>query len=244
MKKLVLWFLFAVVLLSVALVTSRNIIFKRYIETSAEKALGLSVTIKDFHVSLTGNHIKARHISVMSPKGFQDSVLASIPLIEIVWDPFEYLKNKKVHFYFMDLQVELISVIKNSEGLVNIKAIRAIKRGEEEKKTKKLPFTVDVLRLSVKDVSYTDYYRKRKPTSRVYPINISDIAFGNVDSSQDVVNLVIYRAFSSTNIGKLINLSLVPISKNVADTVMLPARLVHSTIKSIGGITGLFTPTP
>lgn len=219
-------------------VALKNIIVSRLLEKAAEGILGLNITIKDLDVSPLGTHLRMEGLTIYNPGGFEEKEMAYIPLVSIVCDPLEYIKNKKVHFYLLDLNVERINIVKNSEGLVNIKEIKVIQHSGQQQKGEKKSFSIEILRLGLGDIYYTDHRSGGATKTRKFSVHIKDAMFSNIDSPQDIIDLVILKILANTEIGKLINMSIVPIVSDVSDVVVLTGKTVEATIKGfLDGIT-------
>lgn len=226
-----------IIIISIVFIIKKNVIVKRLLKTGAENALGLPITMEDLDVSILGTHLKIEGLRIYNPQGFKEKEMAYIPLIYIVCDPTEYLKSKKLHFYFLDLNIERINIIKNKEGKSNIEQIKAVKNREQKPK-EKIAFQIEIFRLNLGDIYYMDYYKGHVQKPRIYSLRIKDATFSNIDSPDDVIKLVLLKVLENSEIGKLINLSIVSIASDVSDVVVLTGKTVKATIKGLlNGVT-------
>ena len=74
-----------------------------------------------------------------------------------------------------------------------------------------------MLVLSVGQVRFVDYSGQNKK-EHIYPIGIKNATFVNLKDEQDVVRLIVSKAIENTDIGKLINLKLIPVVSQIGDT--------------------------
>jgi len=72
--------------------------------------------------------------------------------------------------------------------------------------------------LSIGEINYTEYSGDVKKVSK-HKIGIKNQVFVNLKDEDELVRLVIYKAIQNTEIGKLINLTLIPVTSNVFGTV-------------------------
>jgi hypothetical protein len=75
------------------------------------------------------------------------------------------------------------------------------------------PFYFDVLVLSIGDVMYATADKK----THKYHIGMKDQTFLNLQDESQVIKLVIFKAIQNTDIGKLINLKIVPVVSQIKD---------------------------
>lgn len=217
--------LLSVVLLSCAtFVVVKHIKIKDFVESEIEKQLGINVTIKEFGYSPSLTHIFAKGVTIHNPAGFKEGELAYLNYIHLVWDPGDMIILKKPSIYVCALDLQRLNIIKNKQGKVNINELMPIQSPEISAKDS-TPFFFDILVLSIGQVNYTDYV-SFSPKTRVFHIGIKNQTYLFLQDENEVTKLIIYKAIQNTDIGRLINMS-----------VMQPLSGVSNTLGSAWGTT-------
>lgn len=209
-------FLILAILSVIAFSIVKHLRIKEIVEDKIEDALGINVTIDKLDFSPLLAHIAANGITVHNPRGFIESELAYISSIHFVFDPIEILTQEKPNIYLFTLEIDRLNIIKNKEGKVNIKEIIPV-AGEDSAQKAEVPFYFDVFVLSIGEVKYIDYTGGVKKEHK-YPIGIKDAAFVGLKDTDEVVKMVVYKALENTDIGKLINLAVVPVVSQITNT--------------------------
>jgi len=209
--------LIILILFSVSFFVLKHLKIKEIVENEIEHSLGINITIKELGFSPFLAHIGLNGITVHNPPGFPEDELAYIESLHFVFDPVEILTRRKPNIYLMALDLRRLNIVKNKEGRINIKELIPVKdeAGAEETKT---PFYFDVLILSVGSVTYSDYSGTSKKEYK-YTIGLKDAAFVGLKDENAVVRMVICKALENTQVGKLINLTIVPVISSIGDTV-------------------------
>jgi len=204
-------------LLFATFVLVKHLRIKDIIETEIEHNLGINVSINKIEHSPLLAHIKISGMTIHNPFGFVDSELAYIESLHIVFDPIEILTREKPNIYLVALDLKRLNIIKNKEGKINIKEIVPVKETDVSKDDQN-PFYFDILVLSVGEVKYIEYTEKTREVNS-YPINIKDATFVGLQNENEVVKMFIYKALQNTDVGKLINLTIVPVMSRIGDTI-------------------------
>lgn len=231
----ILVFSLGIIFLSVALLSFttflivKHLKIEEFIEQELERELGVSVSIKHFEYSPLLTHLAAKGVSVRNPKGFQEEELCYIPSIDLVFDPLEAILRKRPNIYIFKIEIERFNIIKNSAGKVNINELPAFTKDNSPEKDE-TPFYFDVLVLSVGEVNYIEHSLSHVKTHR-YPIGMKDQAFVGLENEEAVIKLITFKAIQNTDIGKLINLTVVPIVSNVSDTMNAALGTAKSGVK-------------
>ncbi|MFA5092905.1 MAG: AsmA family protein [Candidatus Omnitrophota bacterium] len=231
------FFLAVVILLVSTFVIIKRLKIKDIVEQQIEQSLGIDVNIEEIAFSPLLAHISAKGITVMNPENFAEPELAYIEAIHLLIDPIEILVSKKPNIYVLALNLKRLNIIKNKEGKVNIKELIPIKNDNKvvEDKT---PFYFDMLVLSVGQVRLADYSGE-KIKEHIYPIGIKDATFIMLKDEQDVVRLIVSKAIENTDIGKIINLKIIPVVSQINDTFNSAWGTAKVGAKSIWGIVAL-----
>ncbi|MDD5044229.1 MAG: AsmA family protein [Candidatus Omnitrophica bacterium] len=195
----------------------KNIEVKNVLEKEIERTLGINVTIEKIEFSPLAAHIEISGITIDNPKGFAEKELAYISSIHFVFDPIEIIARKKPNIYLFVLNIKRLNIVKNKDGKVNIKELVPVEKWNVPVEAK-TPFYFDAVVLSIDEINYTEYGMLGKKISN-YPVAIKNATFLNVNDENDMVKLVVYRAMMSTDVGKFINLSVVPMVSQVSGTV-------------------------
>ncbi len=209
--------LIILILLSVSFFVLKHLRIKEIVENEIEHSLGISVSIKELELSPSLAHIGLKGITVHNPPGFPEDELAYIKSLHFVFDPVEMLTRRKPNIYLLTLDLERLNIVKNKEGKINIKELLPV-REDTAVKAAETPFYFDVLVLSIGKVTYLDYSGTSKKEYK-YTIGLKDAAFVGLRDENAVVRMIVYRALQNTDIGKLINLAIVPVISSIGDTV-------------------------
>ncbi|TAM42930.1 AsmA family protein [bacterium] len=205
------------ILLSVSFFVLKHLKIKEIVENEIEHSLGIGITINELEFSPLLAHIGLKGITVHNPPGFPEDELAYIESLHFVFDPIEIITRRKPNIYLMALDLKRLNIVKNKEGKINIKELIPVK-DETAAAEAKAPFYFDVLILSLGQVTYSDYSGARKKEYK-YTIGLKDAAFVGLKDENAVVRMVVYKALENTEIGKLINLTIVPVLSSIEDTV-------------------------
>jgi len=209
--------LIVIILFSVTLYTVKHIKIKKLVEKEIEETLGIKISIGKITFSPFLAHIGLEKVTIHNPPGFVDDELAYLEYLHFVFDPIEMLTRKKPNIYLMALDLKRLNVIKNKKGMINIKEIipvqEAAATGNDE-----TPFYFDVVVISVDKVKYTDYSGPVKKEHK-YNVGIKEVALLRLKDENAAVKMIIYKALQDTDIGKLINLTIVPVFSAISDTV-------------------------
>lgn len=221
LRKLIIFFgLLFIGLLVLSLVlfaVIRQLKFKEIIEDKIRYSLGINVSIDKLEISPLFTYVGAKGVTIHNPSGFSEDELAYISSLHFVFDPVEVLIKKNPNMYLFALDLKRLNIIKNKEGKVNIKEIIPIKETGASK-GENTHFYFAVIVLSVGEVKYIDYTGKDKQEHK-YTIGIKDAAFVGLKDEDELVKMVVYKAIQNTDIGKLINLTIVPVVSQIKDTL-------------------------
>jgi hypothetical protein len=227
-------FLILVILLTVSFVILKHLKIKEIVEGQIEQSLGVNVSIERIEFSPLLAHVWVSGITIYNPSGFEEVELAYIDAIHFVIDPLEIIIGKKPNIYLLGLDLKRINIIKNKEGRVNIEAINLLEN-KNAAFLDKTPFYFDLLVLSVGTVRFADYSGPSKK-EHIYPIGIKNATFVNLQNEQDVVRLLVSKAIENTDIGKLINLKIIPVVSQIGDTFNSAWGTAKTGAKSVRAI--------
>jgi hypothetical protein len=224
-------------LLVTSFVIVKRLKIKEIVDNQIEQSLGIKVSIEEIKFSPLLARISVRGVTVMNPEGFVETELAYIETIHLLIDPIEILVSKKPNIYALALNLERLNIIKNKEGKVNIEELIPIK-DKNAALEDKTPFYFDILVLSVGKVRLADYSGP-KLKEHIYPIGIKDATFIMLKDEQEVVRLIVSKAIANTDIGKIINLKIIPVVSQISDTFNSAWGTAKTGAKSVWGIVAL-----
>jgi len=230
-------FLSLVILLSATFVVVKRLKIKDIVESQIEQSLGINVSIEKIEFSPLLAHIWATGITIHNPPEFQETELAYIEALHLLIDPLEVVLSKKPTIYVLDLDLKRLNIIKNKRGQINLKEINPIKDKNSALKDN-TPFYFDILVLSVGQVRLIDYSGSSRKESN-YPIGIKNATFIRFKNEQDVVRMIVAKAIENTDIGKIINLKIVPVVSQIGDTFNSVWGTAKVGGKSVWGIVSL-----
>jgi len=228
-------FLVFSIICSAAFFLLKRVDFKAIIEKEIKTELGVNVSIQKLNISPLFTRVSAINIYVDNPAGFEEKELAYISQLHLLWDPVEAIIRKKPNIYACAIDLKRLNVVKNKEGLVNLNELPIIKNPKPDQQ----PFFFYLLLISVGELNYTQYNHKGQKATRNYPVHIYREAFYNVKDEDDVAKMVIYKAIGTTEVGKLANITIVPVVSDVSDTVSSAWVTVRSGAKSAAEIVAI-----
>ncbi|MDD5059967.1 MAG: AsmA family protein [Candidatus Omnitrophica bacterium] len=212
--------LIIIILLGGTFYAAKHLRLKDIIEKEIEESLGINVSIGEIAYSPLLAHIWLKQITIHNPAGFSGDELAYIEYLHFIFDPLELIVRKKPNIYLTAVNLKRLNIIKSKEGKINLKELIPVKNGSNPQSTgsPSNPFYFDVLVLSIGEVRYTD--ENAHPRKEVkYNIGIKDAAFVGLTDENAVVKMIVYKAIQNTDIGKLINLTVVPVFSAISNTV-------------------------
>lgn len=208
--------LLIIILISVTLFVVKHLRIREIVENEIEQSLGINVTIKEITFSPLAAQIGLKGVTIHNPDGFAGDELAYLESLHFVFDPIEVLTRKKPSIYLTTLDLKRLNIVKNKEGEINLKELIPVEDSSDEEV--ETPFYFEVVVLSIGQVKYTDYSGSQK-TEHKYTIGIKDAVFVGMNDENAVVKMIVYKAIEHTDIGKLINMTFVPLVSAVSDTM-------------------------
>lgn len=209
-----------IILLGGTFYLAKHIRLKDIVEKEIEESLGINVSIGEITYSPLLAHIWLKQVTIHNPAGFSEDELAYIEYLHFVFDPLELIIRKKPNIYLTAINLKRLSIIKNKERKINLKELIPVKDVTDPKGagSPANPFYFDVLVLSIGEVKYTD--ENTHPRKEVkYNIGIKDATFVGLTDENAVVKMIVYKAIQNTDLGKLINLTVVPVFSAISNTV-------------------------
>ncbi|MCF7872861.1 MAG: hypothetical protein K9L80_01470 [Candidatus Omnitrophica bacterium] len=224
----------------------KNIILGRILEDAIEKAYGLEIAVGDLDVSFTGSHARMKNVTIYNPPQFKKRELAFLPVVNIYFRPLEYFSTKKFKVYFLNVEIDRLTIIKNENRNINLKVLDQLRIEKQKELGKDLieikepnKLEIEMLHLVIADVYYIDNTRPERQIVKRYNLDF-DQGFQNVDSFEDIGHLITYNIISQTKLGKTLDITITPLAENVKDIVVLPGKIATSTLKSVFGLPFIF----
>ncbi|HXV28097.1 MAG TPA: AsmA family protein [bacterium] len=219
--KFLRFLLIVLIVLAVFLFVAKDWVIKAGIEQGVTALTGFKTSVKSLKYDFPSTiHIK--ELKIRNPKGFEEETFASIPEIYISLVLSELLQGKRLHLPEVRLNVQEIHLEKNKEGVSNVELLSSVggkpgekpaaKPKEEGEKKPPMPFLLDRLELSVRDVSYED----RSAVMGVAPVpgkkiavdlNLQNQVFTDITDPLVLVNVILMKILNSATFGKLLNIN-------------------------------------
>lgn len=208
--------LLTIIMVATTLFVAKHIRIKELVENEIEQNLGINVTIREVTFSPLLAQIGLKGVTIHNPEGFIEDELAYLESLHFAFDPVEILTRKKPNIYLTTLDLKRLNIIKNKEGKINLKELIPV--SSSVVKPDETPFYFDVLVLSIGQLKYTDYSGAQKIEHK-YTIGIKDAAFVGLKDENAVVKMIVYKAIENTDVGRMINMTFVPVVSAVGDTL-------------------------
>lgn len=207
MKKIIIIILLVVLSLFVLDVIKDQAI-KSIVTVGASTVTGTPVEIDGLSLNLFRQSIEIRGFRMYNPEGFPEGILIDIPKIIVDYN-LGALFKRKLHLRKIDIDLKEIGVIKNSQGLLNVDALKVIqdtekpaepKQDKPKKKLTLMAMQIDILTFSVGEVVYKDFTVGDTPSVLVYEVGIESASYNNITSAQQLVAILLSASLKNTAI--------------------------------------------
>ena len=213
----------------------KNFIVRKIIEKKFYQHLGVKINIRDVDVSFDADHITVEGLTVYNPEGYQKREMAYIPELKVYLNSYRALTKKELEFYFINLHIERLNIIKTVDGRTNVSDLKWVNKIEGASSESRWKFVnAHIVNLGINDVYNITQKAKGKAVIKRYDVDIDDVSFKNVDSFNDITSLVFYAVALKTGLGKTMNISS-SAYEIISNVVILPAQTVGGTAKGILG---------
>lgn len=201
---------------------ARNVILKAAIEQGVTTVTGFKTTVEGIQYEFPSTiHIKG--LEIQNPAGFNEKVFTNIPEIYVNLVFAEILQGKAVHLREVRLDLQKIHIEKNEKGISNIELLSSVggqpakpsstsaKPAPGEKKPA-MPFLLDKLELTIRNVGFEDRSATAGVTSVVTPkrvsvdLNVNKEIFTNITDPMTLVNVIVMKILKGATFGNLLNL--------------------------------------
>ena len=223
MKKLVIG-LIVVLAIVFVLGQTKDMIAKASVEKGMEIVTGLKLQMKSLTVGILNTLVGIKDLKLFNPQGYKDKVMIDMPEIFVDYDLPAIIKGK-IHLPEVRLNLKEFVVVKNSDGKLNLDALKVVKEEkepaskQEPAKAQKMPeIQIDRLQLVISKVVYKDYTAGAQPSVREFNINLNE-KYENITDPYTLVRLILVRALMNTTIANLANFDLGSIQQTLGNTL-------------------------
>jgi hypothetical protein len=209
LKKVLKWIIAAVavlLLLVIGAIVFKDSLLKTITRWNIKATTGLEASIGEFKLDLSGSRLQILNFRIFNDAAFGKSALLDVPEIYLQFDP-EQASHGKLHFKEVRFNLAELNVVRNTNGITNIEALRDI----VEKKTTPtngLEFGgIDKLVLNLGLLNYTDLLRPENNTQMNF--GVKDEVVRDLKTSDDIekwtmallIRLTVQQAFLSQDQG-------------------------------------------
>jgi hypothetical protein len=188
----------AVVILFAGIFIFKDVIIKTGGARIASSLLGAHVDIDQFSWDILSQKVVIKGLVVHQPPGFGNGSFIDIPEIVVGYDLVALCKGQ-IHMPLVALDLREMSVVKDTQGHLNIDAIKVFHPDKKEK-LETPAFQIDALRLNIGKVIYKDSFKKPVPQILVYDVHLKDKTFKNINNFPKLVTVVMMQALKPTAI--------------------------------------------
>ncbi len=204
-----------IVLVAVLLVFSflKDSIIKASVEKGTELVTGLQLNIKKLNVGIFTSVVDIKGLRLHNPKGFPDKIMLNMPEIYVKCD-LKAIMNKNIHLEELRIHMQEFTVVKDSNGNLNLDSLRQAKKGKKgtpspdkkagQEKGEMPKIQIDKLKLKIGKVVYKDYSKGGTPSVQDFEVGI-DKQFENITDPNQLVSLIVNQALIKTSIARLTN---------------------------------------
>jgi len=216
MKYLIRVLTFVVVII-LALVVAKDAILVFLIEKEAKGIIGIHLDIRSLRLGLANTTIEIKGFKAYNSPEFEKKLMVDIP--EIYADfVLRDLFDKKIYLKELNIFATEFNVVRNSKGELNINAIKVVKKeqeGDEVQKEEKFSFEIDVFRLKLDKVVFTDYSKGPTPQIKEFKINVNQEFYG-ITNPDSLVQIVVLKAMRDTRLAGVLGFDLGALQNSVS----------------------------
>ncbi|MBU0651123.1 hypothetical protein KKC59_04345 [bacterium] len=238
------------VVVLVVLFLARNFIIKAAMKIGVRAVTGMTLEVDKVNVNPLASVIHFTNLKLLNNKNFKDRVMIDMPELYVSYSAFPLL-TKKIHIKEARLDLKEFMVVKNEKGEVNLDSLKGVKTEEGKKKIEKkeeskkpsgkMSFKVDLLKLKIGKALYKDYsVDPENPSVKEYNINI-DEEYKDIDSVTKIVQIIVFKTLSPTNIGNLVNFGVNQLGDQLGGTLKGGTKTITDTAnKAIDSVKNVF----
>jgi uncharacterized protein involved in outer membrane biogenesis len=237
MKKIFITFILLLVIIVALLFIGKNVIAKKAVTAGVKAVTGLGMDIGTMDVGFLNTLIGINEMKLYNPPGYDEKVMIDMPEIFVDYTLSSFLAGK-AHLEEIRINLQELNVIKNSDGKLNIEALKAAQKEEKAKKEqksgeKKTEIKIGTLDLRIGKVTYKDL---SKGQTREYNLNLHE-TLHNVTDLNELGKLILVKALMYTDIASLANFDIDSLKSEIPDTLMKAAD-ISKPVEDIGKTTG------
>ena len=221
MKKF-LGFLFIFAIAAVIfLIVAKDWVLKAAIEQGVTSITGFQTKVDDLKYDFPTT-IQIKGFEIRNPAGFTEKVFVNIPEIYISLVLPELLKGKGLHLPEIRLNIQEVHVEKREDGVSNVELLSSVGgKGAQPGQSaqtqqpagtqKALPFWIERLELTIRNVSYEDRSgilgaAAVVPKKMAMDLNVQNQIYTDIRDPKVLVNLILVKILNSATLGKLLNI--------------------------------------
>lgn len=198
----------AVLVLIIAAVVFKDAVLKTAIGVGTSQLTGASASIEHFSLSVLKQKVSIKGFQISQPQGFPAGTFVDIPEVSVSFNVPELLRGR-MYFPAVVVNLKEMVVIKNSDGKLNVDAMKfaqkkeapaGSKKGTEKQPGQMPPLKIDILTLTVGGVVVKDYTKGSDPTVVAYDAGIKDKVFRDINSAEQLAALIMVQAMGPTAI--------------------------------------------
>ncbi len=216
MKKFFGFLIVAVIFLLVFVLLWKDWILKTAISTGVTTVTGFETQIDNLKFQVPSTiHIQGLKIQNPKGRGFEKEIFVNMPEIFIDLSIQELLKKESIHLREVRLNLSEVNIEKTKDGVSNVSLLTSVANHQgtapakpapqPTSQTAALPFILDKLVLTIRNVSYYD------PTTVVpqnlnVDIKVDQQVFENITDPKVLVSLVLMKIVQGTTFGNMLGL--------------------------------------
>lgn len=251
MKKVLAAILGLLIVLVAGVVLAKDAILKTALEQAVTRTTGFKTTVRELKYNLPST-IHIQGLQIRNPQGFDAETFVEIPEIFAALEMGELLKDKKVHLPEVRLNIQEVHIEKNAKGVSNIELLSsvagkpktavAVESAKEKPAGKPMPFQLDKLVLTIRNVTYKD----RSGVLGAAPLpnknlavdlNVQEEVFTNVTDPKAMVNLILVKILNSATLGRILNIDPKQLlGENASQVLNSSQQLLNNQVQRVGSL--------
>ena len=224
MKKFFIFFFVALLAIAVTAVLARDVILKTTAEQAVTRVTGFNTTIQSLHYDFPST-LQIKGLEIRNPSGFNEKIFVSMPEIYASLILQDLLSGKAAHLQEVRLNLQEVHIEKNEKGISNVELLSSVGKAQKGAqappppagKKKPIPFLLEKLDLTIRNVSFEDRSgllgSALGSTPSVVPkrfamdLNVQNEVFTNIQDPVVLVNLILVKVLNGATLGRLLNIN-------------------------------------
>jgi hypothetical protein len=229
MKKVLGWFVAALVVLVVVLFLARDVIARKSVEYGVKKITGFPLTIGSVNLELFSSKVDVHDLKLMNPPEFQEKMFVDMPELYVDYR-LPSMFSGVPHVNDMLINIKQLVIVKNKTDS-NVQKLKGVVSPAGS--TSSTKYAVDKLRVHVGTVTIKDYSRP-KPSERDIKLNL-DRTYDNITDSTDISRLVLLTVLGNVHLPD-IGINANDLKKNLTNVTNQAGQALQGAADSIGGL--------